>query len=162
MVFNYKWALIKFIGVTWDLHNSSSSYLIIASFIEFILLTLSVLTMKTCLRWTLVRIAILIPRSVINIDASRHCFHGILLLYIFLTGTNTRGQLCLWYFLVTSGIITGSLVPACLLGRATFMTQSQAAKGNITVTNYKGMNVIRSKDLKLKASVDILNVVPSE
>lgn len=42
------------------------------------------------------------------------------------------------------------------------MTQSQAAKGNIPVTNYKGMNGIRSKDFNLNASVDILNVVPCE
>jgi len=40
------------------------------------------------------------------------------------------------------------------------MTQSQAAKGNVTVTNYKRMNVIRSNAFKLKASVDVLNVVP--
>lgn len=65
-------------------------------------------------------------------------------------------------FLVTSGILTGSLVPACLLGRAAFMTQSQTAKGNVTVTNSKGMNVISSKDFKSKASVDVLNVVPGE
>lgn len=42
------------------------------------------------------------------------------------------------------------------------MTQSQAAKGNITVTNHKGMNVIRSEDFNLKASVDILNAVLCE
>lgn len=42
------------------------------------------------------------------------------------------------------------------------MTASQAAKGNITVTNYKGMNVIRSNGFNLKASVDILTVVPCE
>lgn len=64
--------------------------------------------------------------------------------------------------LVTSGIFRGSLVPACLLGRATFMTQSQAVKGNITVTNNKGMNMIRNQDFKLTTSVDILNVIPGE
>lgn len=53
-------------------------------------------------------------------------------------------------------------MPACLFGGATFMTQSQAAKGNIIVTNSKGMNMIRSEDLKLKASVDLLSVVPYE
>lgn len=53
-------------------------------------------------------------------------------------------------------------MPACLLGGATFMTQSQAAEGNITVSKSKGMNVIRSKGFKLKASVDVLNAVPCE
>lgn len=52
---------------------------------------------------------------------------------------------------------------ACLSVRgATFMTQSQAAKGNIIVTNSKGMNMIKSEDFKLKASVDLLSVVPCE
>lgn len=53
-------------------------------------------------------------------------------------------------------------MPACLLGRATFMTRSQAVKGNITVTNGKGMNMIRNQDFKLTTSVDILNVIPGE
>lgn len=53
-------------------------------------------------------------------------------------------------------------MPACLFGGATFMTQSQAAKGNIIVTNSKGMNMIRSEDFNLKASVDLLSVVPCE
>lgn len=98
------------------------------------------------------------PRSSKNTDASSHCFHSILMC-IFPADINTRGQLCLWYFFVTSGILTGSLVPSGLLGRATFMTPSQAAKGNITVSNYKGMNVIRTNGFKLKASVDVFTVV---
>lgn len=42
------------------------------------------------------------------------------------------------------------------------MTQSRAAEGNVIVTNSKGMNMIRSEYLKLKASVDLLSAVPCE
>lgn len=42
------------------------------------------------------------------------------------------------------------------------MTHSQAAKGDVAVTNHKGMNMIRSKDFRLTASVDILNAIPGE
>lgn len=53
-------------------------------------------------------------------------------------------------------------MPACLLETATVMTQSQAVKGNIAVTSYKGMNMISNQDFKLTTSVDILNVIPGE